>query len=235
MTKLVWRAAAVAIAVAALAIVWGWGPLAEFADSDALAEMGGVLSGQWYSVPAAVTFMAAAGLVMAPQSVLIVAAALIFGPVLGFVVAFTGSMLGAATVYAVGSATIGRMWRDRAGSRLHDLSITLANKGLISMIVIRMIPFAHFSAVSLAAGASHIRFRDFAIGTAVGLVPWVAATIIVTTQFARALTDPTPANIVVFAGIAVAFVAAAVWTARRFGPQLRNSGADSGAESGPDR
>ncbi len=233
MSNLVWRIAAVGLAVIGLGIFWGWGPLATFADPDVLAELGGVLRGQWYSVPAAIVFIAAAGLFMAPQSVLIVASGLIFGPVLGFIVAVVGSMAGAAVVYAVGSATIGRMWRDRAGSRLHDLSIALANKGLLSMTVIRMVPFAHFSAVSLAAGASHIRFWDFFLGTALGAVPWMAATIVVTTQFAKAMTDPTTGNIAVFVGIAAVYVVAVIWAARRFGPRFRSGGAGIGADSGP--
>jgi len=226
MSKLVWRTAALGLVVVGLVALWVWGPLVSFADPDLIAELGRQLSGQWYSVPVAMAVFVGAGLVMAPQSVLIVASALIFGPIEGFIVIMAGSLASAGAVFAVGSAALGRLWRDRAGSHLHSLSVALGSKGMVSMLLIRLIPFAHFSAVSLAAGASHIRFRDFIIGTAIGMTPWVIGTMIVTKQFSRAFADPTPGNIALLVLLAVLLVGAMIWVGRRYGSPFRSGGSD---------
>ncbi|MBT3395786.1 MAG: TVP38/TMEM64 family protein [Alphaproteobacteria bacterium] len=226
MSKLVWRTAALGLVVVGLVALWVWGPLARFADPDLIAELGRELSGQWYSVPVAMAVFVGAGLVMAPQSVLIVSSALIFGPIEGFVVIMAGSLASAVAVFAMGSAALGRLWRDRAGSRLHSLSVAMGSKGMISILLIRLIPFAHFSVVSLAAGASHIRFRDFIIGTAIGMTPWVIATMIVTKQFSRAFADPTPGNIALLVVLSVLLVGAMIWVGRRYGSRFRSDESD---------
>jgi phospholipase D1/2 len=229
MSKLVWRASALGLVVVGLVTLWVWGPLASFADPDRIAEMGGELSGQWYSVPVAVVVFVGAGLMMAPQSVLIVSSALIFGPIEGFVVIMAGSLASAMVVFAMGSAALGSLWRDRAGSRLHSVSVALGSKGMVSILLIRLIPFAHFSAVSLAAGASHIRFWNFIIGTAIGMTPWVIATMIVTTQFSRAFADPTPGNIALLVVLSVLLVGAMIWVGRKYGSRFRSGGPDQGS------
>ena len=230
MNSFVWRIAVVGLVVVGLVALWIWGPLGTIAEPERLAELGRGLRGQWYSVPVAVAVFVAAGLIMAPQSLLIISSALIFGPFMGFFVAMIGSITAGVVIYFVGSATIGRLWRDREGGRLRRLSVALGSKGLVSMMLIRLIPFAHFFAVSLAAGASHIRFWDFLIGTAVGMTPWVVATMIVTSQFSRAFANPTPGNIALLAVLSVMFVGAMVWVGRRYGSRLRSSG---GPDSGP--
>lgn len=228
MNKLMWRAAALGLVVFGLVALWVWGPLATFADPDLIADVGRELSGKWYSVPVAVVVFVGAGLVMLPQSVLIVSSALIFGPIEGFIVIMAGSLASAVAVFSMGSVALGRLWRDRAGGRLHSLSVALGSKGMVSILMIRLIPFAHFSAVSLAAGASHIRFWDFVIGTAIGMVPWVIATMIVTTQFSRAFADPTPGNIALLVVLSASLVGAMIWVGRRYGSRFRAGGTDQG-------
>ena len=217
MNRRYWRAATVGLAVFLLAALWRWSPLAALLDPAALAAWGASLHGQWYSIPAAVGIFVAAGLVMAPQSVLIVANALIFGPMVGFLVTVTGSAISSVVNYGLGAAAIGYRWRDWEGTRLHDISVALGERGILSMMVIRLIPLAHFSVVSLAAGASHIRLRDFFIGSTIGMIPWILATTVLASQFARAMTDPTGGNIALLVGISVAFTGALIWVARRVG------------------
>ena len=63
--------------------------------------------------------------------------------------------------------------RRLAGQRVNDLSRRLARRGLITIAFVRMLPIAPFSIVNVVAGASHIRWSDFLLGTLIGLVPGV--------------------------------------------------------------
>jgi uncharacterized membrane protein YdjX (TVP38/TMEM64 family) len=49
----------------------------------------------------------------------------------------------------------------------------LARRGILTVIALRMIPVAPFTAIDLFAGASYIRFRDYLIGTLIGMLPGV--------------------------------------------------------------
>jgi len=47
----------------------------------------------------------------------------------------------------------------------------MAKQGILTVAMIRNIPVAPFTIVNLIAGASHIRLKDYLIGTALGMLP----------------------------------------------------------------
>ena len=220
----------VGLVVVGLVALWIWGPLGTIAEPERLAELGRGLRGQWYSVPVAVAVFVAAGLIMAPQSLLIISSALIFGPFMGFFVAMIGSITAGVVIYFVGSATIGRLWRDREGGRLHRLSVALGSKGLVSMMLIRLIPFAHFSAVSLAAGASHIRFLGFPDRHRRRHDPLGRGDDDCHQPVFPCIRQPDPGKYCVAFRAVRDVRGAHVWVGRRYGSRLRSSG---GPDSGP--
>ena len=65
--------------------------------------------------------------------------------------------------------------RRYAGERLNSVSRKLSERGLLTIITLRIVPVAPFTVINLVAGASHIRLRDFALGTLVDLLPGVFA------------------------------------------------------------
>jgi uncharacterized membrane protein YdjX (TVP38/TMEM64 family) len=42
---------------------------------------------------------------------------------------------------------------------------------VLAVIVIRMLPIAPFAIVNMIAGASHLRIKDFVLGTMLGMLP----------------------------------------------------------------
>jgi uncharacterized membrane protein YdjX (TVP38/TMEM64 family) len=58
------------------------------------------------------------------------------------------------------------------------------------MIVVRIVPLAPFTIINLAAGASHIRFRDFALGSLLGMVPGITGVILLTDRVENAVKTP---------------------------------------------
>jgi uncharacterized membrane protein YdjX (TVP38/TMEM64 family) len=147
-----------------------------------------------------------AALLSVPVTLLIAVTGLVFGAVAGAAYALSGTLIAAAAGWAAG-AWLGRdAVRELAGARLNQLSERLRSKGLMAVILLRLVPVAPFSIVNLAAGASHIRFWDFMAGTAIGMAPGVVLATSFARQLVTAVTHPTPFSLMLVAVIGVALV-----------------------------
>jgi uncharacterized membrane protein YdjX (TVP38/TMEM64 family) len=142
-------------------------------------------------------------LIAFPVTVLIVVTALIFGPILGFFYALTGTLLGAIASYGVGNQLGRNTVRQLTGSRINQLSNQLAKRGVLTVAVIRMVPIAPFTVVNMVAGASHIRFRDFVLGTLLGMGPGTLGLTVFADSVVRAVRNPEPINFAWLAGIMI--------------------------------
>ncbi|MDA0654365.1 MAG: VTT domain-containing protein, partial [Proteobacteria bacterium] len=205
MSKALWFRIAVAFAIlAGIVAVWRWSPLAEIARPEVLADWGLRLRGQWWGYAAAIGIFLAAGFVVFPASVLIAAAALVFGPMTGIAVSYAGSLVSAIGGYLVGEL-LGRRGLQvfLSGGRLQAVSEALAKRGILSVALIRQVPLAPFSVVNFVAGMSHIRFVDYVVGTAIGIVPGVVAITLMTGQLLRVVQAPNFANAAVFVVVVV--------------------------------
>jgi uncharacterized membrane protein YdjX (TVP38/TMEM64 family) len=104
---------------------------------------------------------------------------------------------------------------------LNELSRRLGDRGLMAVLFARIVPVGPFSIVNIVAGASHIRWRDFLLGTVLGLIPGVTVTSIFVDRAAAAIRDPGPGTFALLAAACAAIVAL-VWAVRRM---LRARGA----------
>ena len=86
-------------------------------------------------------------------------------PVLGIVYALIGATMSGAMTFAIGRHLSRETVRRLAGRRLNDLSRRLGERGLLAIVFVRVVPVGPFSIVNIVAGASHIRWRDFLLGT----------------------------------------------------------------------
>src|SRR3546814_321468 len=111
--------------------------------------------------------------------------------------------------------------RRLGGATLNRLSERLGERGIVSMAIIRIVPFAPFSVVNLLAGATHIRFSDFMLGTALGMAPGALALILLGDRLAEVMRNPTPASLATLAGAILLLVALAFgadrWVSSRRG------------------
>jgi uncharacterized membrane protein YdjX (TVP38/TMEM64 family) len=178
------------LALALLAAAWRWTPLSEWATPERLVGFASALREQPGGLLMAWLAFGLASVFMVPVTALIVAFSLAFGWGLGAALAFGGSVFGAALGYALGRS----LWRDAvrrmAGRRLNRLSERLARRGVLSVAALRVVPVAPFTVVNLAAGASHIRFGDFLLGTALGMGPGVVALCLLADRAVAAVVDP---------------------------------------------
>jgi uncharacterized membrane protein YdjX (TVP38/TMEM64 family) len=170
-----WLGAGVILALLALAAAWRWTDLGTWLQPHALAaDLAAALQGPWGPALLAAGFVVGS-LIAIPVTLLILVTALVFGPALGALYALAGSVLAAGATYGLG-CYLGRPTVERfSGSSIHRLSERLANRGILTVVAVRIVPVAPFTVINLFAGASHISLRDFLIGTCIGLIPGVAA------------------------------------------------------------
>jgi uncharacterized membrane protein YdjX (TVP38/TMEM64 family) len=155
-----------------------------------------------------------AGLVAFPLLVLIAVTALVFGPWLGPVYTIIGATASAALTFGIGRRLGRETVRKLAGKRVNDLSRRLAKRGLIAIAFVRMLPIAPFSIVNVVAGASHIRWSDFLLGTVIGLLPGIVTMTFFVDRAIAALRDPGPDTIGLLA-LALALIIALAFVLRR--------------------
>jgi uncharacterized membrane protein YdjX (TVP38/TMEM64 family) len=197
---------ALALGVVALTIAWRFTPFGhELSFAKLTAEMQR-LAATHFGPLAVVAMYSVAALLSVPVTLLIAVTGLVFGAVAGAAYALSGTLIAAAAGWAAG-AWLGRdAVRELAGARLNQLSERLRSKGLMAVILLRLVPVAPFSIVNLAAGASHIRFWDFMAGTAIGMAPGVVLATSFARQLVTAVTNPTPFSLMLVAVIGVALV-----------------------------
>lgn len=115
-----------------------------------------------------------ASIIAIPLGAIIVAGSVIFGPWLGGLYVVTGALLGALLSFLAGASLGRQVVEELCGPRLKQISERLGERGLLSVIIIRLLPIAPFAIVNMFAGATHIRVRDFALGSFLGMLPGVA-------------------------------------------------------------
>lgn len=145
----------------------------------------------WYALPA--TMIGFVVLALVPVVFLIAATGLAFGPVLGPVYAMAGCLASASAAFAVGRwLGHGRVER-WGGSRFGRFTRAAARNGTLAVFLIRKVP-APFALVNVAIGASAIRYREFVIGTTLGMCAFVIALAGFGSQLAELWRHPSPSG-----------------------------------------
>lgn len=158
-----------------LTIVWRFTPLHGMTSGKHLMDVVEFLKHSdmaWIFVPAAYIL---GSILFAPISVLIALTILIYGAYQGIVFAIFGSALSGAITYWLGRIMGRKTVRKLAGNKLNRISKRLGSRGVFSTLVIRLLPIAPYSIVNIVAGATHIRFGDFMLGTCLGMLPGTLA------------------------------------------------------------
>lgn len=106
-----------------------------------------------------------------PLGLLTVIAGALFGPWEGLL-----HLLGGALVSGTMSFILGRfLGKDaitwQASRKISQLLARFQAKGLLTVILVRLIPIAPFAVANMALGAVGIRYSHFAIGTSIGMFP----------------------------------------------------------------
>jgi uncharacterized membrane protein YdjX (TVP38/TMEM64 family) len=145
-------------------------------DGEAAVEQWmGAGAGPW-ALPVAVAAFAILAFVGVPQFMLIAAAVVAFGALAGFAYSWIGTMVSALIGFYLGRAAGARTLTTFSGQGLRQFMELVGRNGFFASLIVRLVPSAPFIVVNMAAGVTPMRMRDFAFGTALGIVPKIALT-----------------------------------------------------------
>ncbi|MFB6449043.1 VTT domain-containing protein [Bradyrhizobium tunisiense] len=183
-TKTIIGIVAIAVGLLGLGMAWSYTSLSDYADTGHVSALLSAYSQSVWGPPLAIAAFVLGGLVIFPVLVLIAATAAALGPWLGFVSAMVGVFLSALVLFAIGRV-LGRERLQRLlGRRAARIQERVVGKGILAVVVIRMIPIAPFSVVNVVAGASTLPLRDFMVGTLLGMTPGILAMAVLGAQIA---------------------------------------------------
>lgn len=202
--KQIFIAALILLAVIALTALWKWTPLNEWLTPENMRQWISTLNDNPFTPIIVITVFAIAGLIAIPLTLLVVTVAISFGAWPGSIYAIAGSLLSAILGYVVGQWLGRKSISEMAGSKLNRLSKRLANHGVMAIITVRIIPVAPFTVINLVAGASHIKFKDFLLGTLFGMLPGILAITVFANSLMRVVQQPQPIEIAVFVLVVLA-------------------------------
>jgi phospholipase D1/2 len=167
----------------------------------------------WYALPGVVLMFVALGLLMVPVLLLIAATGVAFGPWLGPAYAMAGCLASASAGFAIGR-WVGLDRAERlGGKRLARAARAMARHGILAVFLLRKIPIP-FLLANVFAGATPVRYRDFVIGTTLGMVAVVIALAGFGYHVTKVLDDPSP-RAFLLAAIALAGPLTLAWLLNR--------------------
>lgn len=197
-----------------LAATWRWTPLSEWLNLDENISRLNQLRNEWFTPFIVIAIYVVASLLVFPVTLLIIGTGLAFGSLYGFAYAMLGAEVSALVNYAIGH-TFGRhAIRNLSNRWVTRISRQLAHQGVLAIVTLRFIPIAPFTVINLVAGASHIRLRDFALGTLLGMAPGILALTVFSDQVVAAITAPEAIRIVGLLVLAVVIAAGSWWFSR---------------------
>lgn len=221
-TKTLIGIGSIAVALLGLAMAWSYTSLSDFADAGRISTLLSAYSQSIWGPPFAIAAFVVGGLVVFPVLVLIAATAAALGPWLGFVTAMAGVLLSAFVLFAIGRALGQQRLQHLLGRRAARIQQRIVGKGILAVVVIRMIPIAPFSVVNVVAGASTLPLRDFLLGTLLGMMPGILAMAVLGAQIADLARNASWSNVLLLAlaflgwlGIGAGAQFVATWLAGR--------------------
>jgi phosphatidylserine/phosphatidylglycerophosphate/cardiolipin synthase-like enzyme/uncharacterized membrane protein YdjX (TVP38/TMEM64 family) len=202
------------VALLALAAAWHWTPLQDWFSPQRIAEFIARFSSPGGRALAAVAGVSLASVLMVPLTFLAVVGGIIFPGWLAFAYVLGGALVASALGF-IGGRVVSRDAIERlSGSRLGQLSKQLAKRGTVAVAVLRLVPIAPFAVFNLVAGASHLGFRQFIVGSLLGLAPGLSAITLFSDTLWAAVTQPTWANVAITAAAGLGLMGFALFAKR---------------------
>jgi phospholipase D1/2 len=226
-TRARWLIFTVGILVGAAAVVlWRYTPLAEWAEPERIAEwMERMRASAWGPIIVIAAFVIG-GLIVFPLTLLITATALVFDPLWALALSLTGALANAVTLYMIGRRVMRETVHHAFGTYVDKLRRALDHRGVIAVATIRMLPVAPYSLVNLAAGSIDVRFRDYVLGTLLGILPGTIALTAFGHQLREIVARPTLTNVGLLLAVIAAWVTLSL-ALQRFVSRRKRRGADA--------
>lgn len=172
----------------------------------------------WRTSPLAMLAMLGAfvvgGLVVFPINLLIAASIVVFGPIGGGAIALLGSCASATVLHRIGRSFPEHVWTRIAGRHAENIRERIARHGVAAVALVRLLPVAPYSVVSVAAGVADIRLVPYLAGTALGMAPGIVLYGLFIDRARAVIADPQPLRWAML-GFALLLIVALAWLVRR--------------------
>ena len=158
----------------AVLVIFIMGKLGLLPRADTLNSWMETVAGSPWGLPALILVFCVAAFLGVPQFALIAAAVALFGPWLGFTYAWIANMFSGSLTFWVGRMAGEQAFRRYAGATANRLAAFVGRNAFATSALVRNVPTGPFIMVNMAFGVSTAKYRDFAIGMGVGVLPKIA-------------------------------------------------------------
>jgi phospholipase D1/2 len=174
--------------------------------------------------PIVVVFLVA-GLVLVPLELVVVATGALLGLGRGALVSVVGSMVIAVLAYVAGRWLGPQAVANWVTSRSRNAVRDVGAQGVTGIAMVRLAGVASAGAIHLLAGAHGVPFGSYLAGTAIGLLPSVAALTVLGSLLGDTVVRPSLGRAAATGGVALVVLAAALGLRaflliRQFGPAM---------------
>lgn len=173
-------------------VLWNWIPTPEW-DIEAISAWMAPHRHAWYALP--VVVVAFIGLTLVPVVLLIAATGIAFGPVLGPIYAMAGCLASGSVGFAIGRWLGQRRVERLGGERVAHVTRTLKRNGTLAVFLFRKVPLP-FTLANVVVGASTVSYRDFVLGTFLGMAALVVGLAGFGYQLTMVLRSPSPVTVI---------------------------------------
>jgi phosphatidylserine/phosphatidylglycerophosphate/cardiolipin synthase-like enzyme/uncharacterized membrane protein YdjX (TVP38/TMEM64 family) len=171
-------------------LLWNITPLGDWLSQEKIADLLQWMQQSPWSLILVPGVYLAGTLLFVPLNLIIIATATVFGPCLSAFYVITGSLLGAVAGYGVGGilgrGRVEKLMPAKFGSAVKKIS----RKGLLPILVVRIFPVAPNTFINFMAGAVRIPFRDYILGTFIGILPGGLSLVFFQRGLVRFVSDP---------------------------------------------
>lgn len=191
MTRAWVRVAAVLIVCGLVAAAWNGISPPEW-DLEAISAWMAPRRHAWYALP--VVMVAFVALALVPVVGLIAATGLVFGPVLGPIYAMAGCLASGSVGFLIGRWLGRHRVEQLGGEAVARVTRTAQRNGTLAVFFLRKVPLP-FLLANVIAGASTVSYRDFVLGTFLGMAAIVIGLAGFGYQLTKVLRSPSPATV----------------------------------------
>jgi phospholipase D1/2 len=194
------RGLSILAALFALVAAWRWTGLREWLDLGELVRAAGWLRDTDQAWMWALAAFPVGGIVGFPVTLLIFLSAFLVRSWMAIACSLLGCMVSAGLLYGIGRGLGRKRVMRVAGRRLNRVNRLISKQGVLAVTAVRMIPVAPYSLVNLAAGAARVPFRDFILGTLLGMIPGVIGITFFTGRLEHMIRTPSVLNLCILIG-----------------------------------
>lgn len=198
-----------------LALLWRDPGMHHWIEPESLSRLGRELAASPLGVLAVMGGYVVAVMLGMPILVLTSVGALVFPPWPGMLYTMGGMLLGALVTYGIGRFTGARTMERWTRGRLSVIARHMDRRGLLTVIIVRVLPLAPFVMVNMVLGSLRVRLRDFMLGSFIGLLPATIGIFLLMDRLQAVWRSPDLKSYAALGGCVIALVLLSVWMRRK--------------------